>query len=130
MFIIWKKYSNILKKKQSLRGQTVLWIGAQLWVSKFQRQVLKHVPKSEWIPRTKLQWIPRTNACNVNFVGTLILLWIPQRANIGGCSGFRKCKRIPQMYVDSANLRGFRLQFADSALNLRTPLTVADSATA
>ena len=61
---------------------------------------------------------------SLNFVGTLILLRIPQRANIGSCSGFCKCKRIPQTLVDFANLCGFRLQFADFAYNLRIKLTI------
>ena len=54
---------------------------------------------------------------NVNFVGTLILLRIPQRANKGSCSGFRKCERIP------LTICRFRLQFAESAYNWLKPLT-------
>ena len=71
-----------------------------LYVPGFQRQVLKYVPKSEWSPQTKLQWIPHTYTCNVIFVGTIVLLRIPQQANIASCSGFRNCKWIPQ------NVRG------------------------
>ena len=59
-----------------------------LYVPGFQRQVFKHAPKCKWIPRTY--------TCNVNFVGTFILLRIPQHANIASCSGFRNCKWIPQ----------------------------------
>ena len=82
-----------------------------LYVPGFQRQVLKYVSKRKWIPQTKFQWIPHIYTCNVNFVGTFVLLRIPQQANIASCSGFH-------------------LQFADSTYNLRIPLTVADSATA
>ena len=88
-------------------------------MSGFQRQVLKSVPKCKWIPQTKFQWIPHTYACNINFVGTFVLLRIPQQANIASCSGFRNCKWIPQnvkgirkckwnpqnLYADSANCK-------------------------
>ena len=87
----------------ALRGQTVHWIGAKFgicMVQGFHRQVLKQVPKCKWIPFTKFPWITCTNICKVNFVGTLVLLRIPQRANIGNCSGFRK--------AISANASGFR----------------------
>ena len=67
-----------------------------LYLPGFQRQVLKYVPKWKWIPQTKFQWIPHTYTCNVNFVGTFILLLIPQQANIASYSGFRNCKWIPQ----------------------------------
>ena len=53
----------------------------------------------------------------------IILLRIPQLAKVGSCFGFRESKK------DSAKLCGFRLQFEDSAYNLRVPLTVADSTT-
>ena len=43
----------------------------------FQRQVLIRATKCKWISQIKFQWIPRTNASNVNFVGTLILLRSP-----------------------------------------------------
>ena len=98
----------------ALRVQTVHWIGAKFgvcMVQGFYRQVLNQVPKCKWIPFTKF---PCTNTCKVNFVGTLVLLRIPQRANIGNCSEFRKSKRFPQMQVDSTNLCGFRLQLTDS----------------
>ena len=54
-----------------------------------------------WIPKlsgfqTKFQWIPHTYTSNVNFVGTFVLLRIPQQANIASCSGFLNCKWIPQ----------------------------------
>ena len=65
-----------------------------LYVPGFQRQVLKYVPKCNWIAQTKFQWIPYTNTNNVNFVGTFVLLRIPQQANIASCSGFRNCKWI------------------------------------
>ena len=48
---------------------------------------------------------------NLNFVRTLLLLRIPQQAKIASCSGFRKCKGIPQIYPDSV-------------YNFRNPLTV------
>ena len=67
-----------------------------LYVPGFQRQVFKHVSKCKWIPETKFQWIPHTYTCNVKFVGTFVLLRIPQQANIASCSGFRNCKWIPQ----------------------------------
>ena len=63
-----------------------------LYFPGFQRQLFIYVPKCKWIPPTKCQWIPRTNSCNVNFVGTFILLRIPQQANLASCSGFRNCK--------------------------------------
>ena len=84
-----------------------------LYIPGFQRQVFEHVPTCEWIPLT--------NTSNVGFVVALVLLWILQGANIGRCSGFLKCKRIPQMWVDSANVCGLRLQFAHSTYNLRIP---------
>ena len=71
-------------------------------VPRFQRKVSKYVPKSKWIPQKKFQWIPHTNTCNVNFIGTFVLLRVPQQANIASCSGFRNCKWIPQ------NLSGIR----------------------
>ena len=58
----------------------------------FQRQIFKHLQKS--IPFTKVSWIPRTNSSNVTFVGTIVLLRIPQQANIASSSGFRNCKWI------------------------------------
>ena len=65
-----------------------------LYVPDFQRQVLIFVPK--------YKWIPHRNTFNVNFVGTFVLLRIPQQSNIASCSGFRNCKWIPQ------NLSGIR----------------------
>ena len=92
-----------------------------LYVPGFQRQVLEHVPKSKWIPLTKFQWVPRTNTSSVNFVGTLILLRIPQRANLGTCCSFRKCNWNTENYAYSAynlqiplTLCWFRSEFADS----------------
>ena len=67
-----------------------------LHVPGFQRQVLKYVPKCKWIPQTKIQWIPHTYTCEVNFVGTFVLLRIPQQAIIARFSGFRNCKWIAQ----------------------------------
>ena len=67
-----------------------------LYVPGFKRQVLKYVPKYKWIPQTKFQWIPHTYTCNVIFIGTFVLLRVPQQANIASCSGFRNCKWIPQ----------------------------------
>ena len=95
-----------------------------MYLPGFQRQVVKHIPKCKWFPLTKFQWIPRRNSCNINFVGTLILLRIPQRANIGSCSGFRKCNWIPQIYADSAYNFWIPLTFAKYAYNLRIPLTI------
>ena len=79
---------------------------------------LQTFPKSKWIQLTKIGQIPRTNICDEKFVGTLVLLQNPQRANIGNCSGFRKCKCF------SVNLCKLCLQFADSAYNFRNPLRV------
>ena len=89
-----------------------------LYVPGFPRKFLKYVPKCEWIPQTKFQWIPHTYTCNVNFVGTFVLLRFPQQTIIAFCSGFRnckwkwqnlsgirKCKRIPQ------TVSGFRILF-------------------
>ena len=70
------------------------------------RQVFKHVHKFKWISLTKITW------------------QIPQRANRAGCSGFRKCKRIPQKLVDSTNLCWFCFQFAESVNSLRISLTI------
>ena len=131
-FIIFQKsLSKVTSKTISIRGQTVHWIGAQLYVSGFQRQVLKHVPKCKQTPLTQNQWIPRTNTCNVHFVGTMILLRIPQRASKSSCSGFRKCKRIPQIKSGirksmriPLTICGIRLQFTEFAYNLRIPLTI------
>ena len=64
-----------------------------LYVPGFQRQVLKYVPRFKWIPQTKS---PHSYTCNVNFVGTFVLLRIPQQANIASCSGLGNCKWIPQ----------------------------------
>ena len=55
-----------------------------LYVPGFQRQGLEHVPKLQSIR-------------NVKYVGTLILLQIPQRVNIGSSFGFRKFEWIPPM---------------------------------
>ena len=89
-----------------------------LYVPGFQRQVLKYVPKCKWIPQTKFQWIPHAYICKVNFVGTFVLLWIPQQANIASCSGFRNCKWIPQKVSGFCNCKwipqtvsGFRILF-------------------
>ena len=97
-FTVFQAYQTLLRKYYygpncALGRRTILC----LYAPGFQRQVLEHVQKCKWNPFTKFQWIPRTNTCNVNFVGILILLQIPQRANLGSCSEFRKCKRIPQM---------------------------------
>ena len=48
-----------------------------------QKQIFKHVPK--------FKWFPFTNTCYVNFVGTIILLRIPQQANDASFSGFCRC---------------------------------------
>ena len=82
---------NITRPNCALDGSTILC----LYVPGFQRQVLKYVPKCKWIPQTKFQ-DSAYNTCNVNFVGTFVLLRIPQQANIASCYGFRNCKWIPQ----------------------------------
>ena len=128
MFVIARNLSQALSKRDSyiarpnfaLDKRTILC----LYVPEFQRQEFKHVLKCTWIPLTKFQWTPRTNTCSVNFVGTLILLRILQRANIGCCSGFRECRRIPQMRKDSRNLCEFPFQLADSPSRLRIPFTI------
>ena len=91
-----------------------------LYVPGFQRQVFKHVTKRQWIPRENFTWFLLINTCNVIFVSTIVLTWILQRAELGSCSGFCKCKYIPQIYADSAHslwnslaMCGIRLQFAD-----------------
>ena len=68
----------------------------------------------------------RTNVCNVNFVGTLVLLRIPQRVKTANCCGFGKLKRISQFYADTAynllillTICGILSQFIDSTYNLR-----------
>ena len=107
-----------------------------LYVPGFQRQVLKNVPNSRWIPQTKFQWIPHTYTCNVNFVGTFVLLQNPQQAKIASCSGFRNNKWIPQnvsrirkckwnpqiLHAESANVSGFRNLLKDFAFLFITEL--------
>ena len=93
-----RRINNITMTNCALDRSTILF----LYVPEFQRQVLKYVPKCKWIPQTKIQWIPPTYTCNVDFVGTFVLLRIPQQANIVNCSEFRKCEWIPQ------NVCGFR----------------------
>ena len=78
-----------------------------LYGNGFQRQVLKHDPKCKRTPLTKFPWIPRIIIQKIRFVGTLVLLRIPQRVNIG------------IFFPDSAYklrilLSGFYVQFADS----------------
>ena len=60
----------------------------------------------------------RNDSCNVNFVGTFVLLPIPQQANIAGCSGFRTCKWTPQNLSEIRKCKwipqtvsGFRILF-------------------
>ena len=80
-----------MRQKCALDRRTILC----LYIPGFQRQVFEHVPKYKWIVLTNFQWIPRTNTCNITFVGTLILLRIPQQTIIGSRSVFGNCKRIP-----------------------------------
>ena len=89
-----------------------------LYVPGYQRKVLKHFPKCKWIPQTKIQFIPHLYNCNLNFVGTLVLLRFPQQANIACCYGFRNCKWIPQRFSGirkskwiSQTVSGFRILF-------------------
>ena len=91
-FSIEKFLSRITRPNCALDRSTFLC----LYVSEFQRQVLKYVPKCKSIPQTKFQWTPHTYTCNEKFVGTFVLLRILQQANIASCSGFRNCKWIPQ----------------------------------
>ena len=90
-------------------------------------KTLNMFQKNKWIPVSKFPWIPRTNTCNVNFICTLVLLWIPQRANIDNCSGLRKLGGFPKRrwilkvheeYADNLRIQlticGIRLQLADS----------------
>ena len=114
----------ITRPNCALDRRTILCV----YVPRFHRQTFKHVPKFQWIQLTKIPWIPRTNICNVNFVGTFVVPLIPQQANIASCSGFRNCERIPKsvsgirkckwnrqnLYVESANVRGFRKLEVDS----------------
>ena len=85
-----EKNGHITRPNCALDRSTILC----LYAPGFQRQVLKYVSKRKWIPQTKFQFIPHTYTCNVNFVGTLSLLRIPQQANIA--SWFGNCKWIPQ----------------------------------
>ena len=84
--------SSITRPNCALDRSTILC----LYIPGFQRQVLKYVQKCKWIPQTKFQWFPHTYTCYVNFVGTFVLLRIPQQAILASCSGFRNCKWIPQ----------------------------------
>ena len=67
---------------------------------------------------------------NVNFVGTLIFLRIPERANkivvpdSAKLSGFRKCRGILQIYADSAYNLQILLHIAEFAYILRISLTI------
>ena len=65
-------------------------------------------------------WTPEKSFLISSKIYKLIMLRILQRAKIGGCSGFRKDKWIPE------KLCGFRLDFADSANNLRNQLTICE----
>ena len=107
------------------------------------RQDFKHVPKNMCIPVSKFPWIPRTNTCNVIFIGILVLLRIPQRANIDNCSGFRKLGEFPKCrwilhaheeYADNLRIQlticGIRLQLTDSAYTLQISLKFTGSAEA
>ena len=85
--------TNITRPNYALDRRTILC----LYVFWFQRQVFKCVAKCYWVAFTKVTWVPRKNTFKVDFVGSLVLLRIPQRANIGSCSGFRKCKWIPKL---------------------------------
>ena len=89
---------KIKKLSITLDRRTILC----LYVPGFQTQVFKHVPNRRWIPLTRFTWILRTYTCNVNFVGSFILLRIPQQAKIASSSAFRNCKWIPQ------NISGIR----------------------
>ena len=68
-----------------------------IFVYILQRQVFKYNPNCNWVVFTKLLWDQHTTACNVNFVGALVLIGIPQRANRGFFSQFRNFNWIPQM---------------------------------
>ena len=107
-----KCFDGITRPICALNRRTILC----LHVSGFQRQIFEQVPKSKWIPHTKFLWIPSTNTCRANFVGTFVLLRIPQRAYIGSCSGFRKCRWSLQIQVESVrNVSGFsNLYMADA----------------
>ena len=104
-----------------------------LYVPWFQRLMFKHVPKCEWTPSTKFPRILPTDTSNVNFVGTIVLSRIPQQEKLpivlvsATASELRKSKWIPQIYADSTNLCGFRLQIAENTYSLWIPLTTADS---
>ena len=54
----------------------------------------------------------------------MILLRIPQRAKIGSCSASRKCKRIPQIKVESANCKRNPQIVSGILKNFRILLTV------
>ena len=86
------KLRTITRPNCALDRRTTL----RLYVPGFQRQVFKSVPKCQWIPLKKFQWIPHKITCNVVFVGTFVMLRIPQQQSIAICSRFRNCKQIRQ----------------------------------
>ena len=127
----WKMSETFLKKVQKIAAKIFFWFNKKfeqkqyiitrpncalnrrtiscLYVPGLHRQTFKDVPKSKWIPLTKLPSIPRTNTCNVNFVGTFAVPRVAQQANMASCLRFRNswwipqnvseismCKRIPQ----------------------------------
>ena len=67
-----------------------------LYVPGFQRQVFKYVPKLSDFDKQNFSGFRIHIPIKVNFVGTFILLRIPQEAIIASCSGFRNCKWMPQ----------------------------------
>ena len=85
-------FFSITRPNCALDRRTILC----LYVPGFQKLIFKHISKCKGTPLTKLPWIPRTYEYNVNFVGTFVLLRIPQQANRASSFGFHNCKRIPQ----------------------------------
>ena len=101
-----------------------------LYVPGFQRQVLKYVPRFKWIPQTKS---PHSYTCNVNFVGTFVLLRIPQQANIASCSGLGNCKWIPQNVSRIRKCKwvpqtvsGFRIFFSPPCSTFQPPVVLLE----
>ena len=87
-----KNYNDITGPNCALDRRTI----SRLYVLEFLRQIFQQVSKCKWLPCTNILWVPRTTTCNVQFVGTFVLLRILQQAKIASCSGFRNCKWIPQ----------------------------------
>ena len=82
-----------MPKTVSVRGQTVHWIGSQFFVCMFLDYRDKSLNKFQNVSGFQLQKFRRFRVqipVTKNFLGTFVLLRIPQQPNIASCSGFHK----------------------------------------